>query len=71
MQRWQCVFDAGAPPQRLLWASTGTKDPKPSDIMYIHALPAPFAVNTMPAATLKTLADHGQIGPVLPADGGN
>jgi transaldolase len=65
--RWQRIFNAGARPQRLLWASTGTKDPKASDILYIHALAAPFTVNTMPEATLKALADHGDIGDTLPA----
>ena len=69
--RWQRVFNAGARPQRLLWASTGTKDPKASDLLYIKALAAPFTVNTMPEATLKALADHGELGPVLPADGGD
>ena len=62
---------SGARPQRLLWASTGTKDPKASDILYVQALAAPFTVNTMPEATLKAFADHGEIGPILPADGGN
>ena len=65
--RWQRIFNAGARPQRLLWASTGTKDPKASDILYIHALAAPLTVNTMPEATLKALADHGDIGETLPA----
>ena len=60
--RWQRVYNAGARPQRLLWASTGTKDPKASDILYIKSLAAPFTVNTMPEATLKALADHGEIG---------
>ena len=60
--RWQRIFNAGARRQRLLWASTGTKDPKASDILYIHALASPFTVNTMPEATLKALADHGEIG---------
>jgi len=69
--RWQRVFNAGARPQRLLWASTGTKDPKASDVLYIKALAAPFTVNTMPEATLKALADHGEIGPLLPRDGGD
>jgi len=69
--RWQRAFNSGARPQRLLWASTGTKDPKASDILYVKALAAPFTVNTMPDATLKALADHGEIGPVLPADGGD
>ena len=69
--RWQRVFNAGARPQRLLWASTGTKDPKASDVLYIKALAAPFTVNTMPEGTLKALADHGEIGRMLPADGGD
>jgi len=69
--RWQRAFNAGARPQRLLWASTGTKDPKASDILYVKALAAPFTVNTMPDATLKALADHGEIGAILPADCGD
>jgi transaldolase len=69
--RWQRVLNEGARPQRLLWASTGTKDPKASDILYVKALAAPFTVNTMPEATLKALADHSELGAVLPADGGN
>src|SRR5438105_7938330 len=67
--RWQRVYNAGARPQRLLWASTGTKDPKASDILYIKALAAPFTVNTMPEGTLKALGDHGEVGARLPADG--
>jgi transaldolase len=69
--RWQRAFNAGARPQRLLWASTGTKDPKASDVLYVKALAAPFTVNTMPEATLKALADHGELGAILPADGGD
>jgi len=69
--RWQRVYNAGARPQRLLWASTGTKDPKASDILYIKALVAPFTVNTMPDGTLKALAEHTDIGTPLPADGGD
>ncbi len=69
--RWQRAFNAGARPQRLLWASTGTKDPAASDILYIRALAAPFTVNTMPEGTLKALADHGALGAMLPADGGD
>jgi transaldolase len=69
--RWQRALNAGMRPQRLLWASTGTKDPKASDILYVKALAAPFTVNTMPEATLKALADHGELGATLPADGGN
>src|ERR1700679_3618014 len=59
--RWQRIFNNGARAQRLLWASTGTKDPKASDLLYVNALAAPFTVNTMPEATLKALADHGDI----------
>jgi transaldolase len=69
--RWQKVVQAGYNPQRLLWASTGTKDPKASDILYIKALAAPNTVNTMPEGTLKALADHGEIGAVMPTDGGD
>jgi transaldolase len=69
--RWQRVYNLGALPQRLLWASTGTKDPKASDVLYIKSLAAPFTVNTMPEQTLKALADHGELGAILPADGGN
>jgi transaldolase len=69
--RWEQAFNAGARPQRLLWASTGTKDPKASDILYVKALAAPFTVNTMPEATLKALAEHTELGSILPADGGD
>ena len=69
--RWQRVFNAGARPQRLLWASTGTKDPQAPDVLYIKSLAAPFTVNTMPEGTLKALADHGELGTILPADGGD
>ena len=69
--RWQRAYNAGARPQRLLWASTGTKDPKASDVLYIKALAAPFTVNTMPEATLKAFGDHGEVGAILPADGGD
>jgi len=69
--RWQRVFNEGARPQRLLWASTGTKDPSASDVLYIRSLAAPFTVNTMPEGTLKALADHGALGEMLPADGGD
>lgn len=69
--RWERVYNAGARPQRLLWASTGTKDPKASDILYIKALAAPFTVNTMPEDTLKALAQHTSLGPALPEDGGD
>ena len=69
--RWQRVYNLGARPQRLLWASTGTKDPSASDILYVKALAAPFTVNTMPEATLMALADHGELSTILPADGGD
>jgi transaldolase len=69
--RWQRAFNAGARPQRLLWASTGTKDPGASDTLYVKALAAPFTVNTMPEGTLKALADHGTLGGLLTADGGD
>jgi transaldolase len=69
--RWQRAYNAGARPQRLLWASTGTKDPNASDTLYIKALAAPFTVNTMPEKTLKAFADYGEIGPIMAADGGD
>jgi transaldolase len=69
--RWQRVLNEGAVPQRLLWASTGTKDPKASDLLYVNALASPFTVNTMPETTLKALYDHGQIGAAMPPDGGD
>jgi transaldolase len=68
---WQRIYNAGARPQRLLWASTGTKDPSASDILYVKGLAAPFTVNTMPEATLKALATHTELGSILPADGGD
>src|SRR6202050_2385861 len=69
--RWQRAANEGARPQRLLWASTGTKDPKASDILYVKALAAPFTVDTMPEGTLKAFGDHGEVGDILPADGGD
>jgi transaldolase len=69
--RWQRVYNAGARPQRLLWASTGTKDPQASDILYIKALAAPLTINTMPETTLKALAEHTSLGATLPSDGGD
>jgi len=68
---WQNTYNAGARPQRLLWASTGTKDPSASDILYVKSLAAPFTVNTMPESTLLALAKHDQLGSILPADGGD
>ncbi len=69
--RWQRALNFGARPQRLLFASTGTKDPKASDVLYIKALAAPFTVNTMPENTLKAFGDHGDVSGVLQADGGD
>jgi transaldolase len=69
--RWQRILNEGARPQRLLWASTGTKDPKASDVLYVKALAAPFTVNTIPEGTLNALADHGDVGELLPPDGGD
>ena len=65
------LLNFGARSQRLLWASTGTKDPKAPDVLYVKALAAPHTVNTMPEKTLLGLADHGEIGPMLPHDGGD
>lgn len=67
--RWQKLAAAGAQPQRLLWASTGTKDPAAADTMYVEALAAPDTVNTLPEKTLLAFADHGRVGDVLPRDG--
>ena len=69
--RWHRMFNAGGRPQRLLMASTGTKDPAASDILYVKGLAAPLTVNTMPEATLKAFADHGDLGAALSADGGD
>jgi transaldolase len=69
--RWMRAYNAGARPQRLVWASTGTKDPKASDVLYIKALAAAFTVNTMPEGTLRALAEHGVVGATMPADGGD
>jgi transaldolase len=69
--RWLRLLNSGAQPQRLLWASTGTKDPKASDVLYVESLAAPFTIDTIPETTLKALADHGEIGALLPADGGD
>jgi transaldolase len=66
---WQRLAAAGARPQRLLWASTGTKDPNASDVLYVEALAAPDTIDTMPEATLLAFADHGRIGDLLRSDG--
>ena len=63
------AYNAGARPQRLLWASTGTKDPKAPTLLYINALAAPFTVNTMPEGTLKALTEPGSVGATMAADG--
>lgn len=68
-ERWLRLANQGARPQRLLWASTGTKDPEASDVLYVEALAAPFTINTMPMKTLLAFADHGRVERTLqPAD---
>ena len=69
--RWQRLADNGARPQRLLFASTGTKDPNASDVLYVEAFAAPNTINTMPDKTLLALADHGEVGDPIPRDGGD
>jgi transaldolase len=69
--RWRRLAAAGARPQRLLWASTGTKDPTASDTLYIEALAAPDTINTIPEQTLHAFADHGEVNGALPVDGGD
>jgi transaldolase len=69
--RWRKLAAAGAQPQRLLWASTGTKDPAAPDILYVQALAAPDTINTMPEKTLLAFADHGTVQGVMPVDGGD
>jgi len=69
--RWQKLADEGARPQRLLFASTGTKDPNASDVLYIEAFAAPNTINTMPDKTLLAFADHGEVGDPIPPDGGD
>ena len=67
--RWQLLRAAGAAEQRLLWASTGTKDPRAPDTLYIEALVAPDTINTMPEATLLAFADHGNVGELMSREG--
>ena len=69
--KWLRLLNYGARSQRLLWASTGTKNPKASDILYVKALAAPHSVNTMPENTLKAFADHGEIAGMMPHNGGD
>ncbi len=68
--RWQALAKTGAQPQRLLWASTGSKDPAAPDTLYVDALAAPDTINTLPEKTLNAFADHGTAATTLPADGG-
>ncbi len=70
-ERWKKLAAAGAHPQRLLWASTGTKDPKAPETLYVEALAAPDTVDTMPEKTLKAFAERGHLGDPMPADGGH
>jgi transaldolase len=70
-ERWQRLANEGARPQRLLFASTGTKDPDASDVLYVEALAAPLTINTMPDKTLAAFAEHGKVRDPLPADGGD
>jgi transaldolase len=69
--RWLRVLNRGARSQRLLWASTGTKDPQASDVLYVESLAAPHSINTMPEKTLLAVADHGDISGMLRPDGGD
>ena len=70
-KRWQKLAACGAQPQRLLWASTGTKDPAAPDTLYLEALAAPDTINTIPEKTLLAFADHGKVKGILPIDGGD
>ncbi len=70
-ERWQRLANEGARMQRLLWASTSTKDPKAPDDLYLHALGAPFTINTVPEPTLRAFFDHGHVGKPMPSDGGD
>ena len=70
-ERWQGLANEGARPQRLLFASTGTKDPEASDVLYVESLAAPFTIKTIPEATLKEFADHGTVGEPIATDGGD
>jgi transaldolase len=69
--RWQRLANSGARTQRLLWASTSTKDPKAPDTLYVHCLGAALTINTMPESTLQAFQDHGHVGAPMPADGGD
>jgi transaldolase len=69
--RWKRLLDARVPLQRLLWASTGTKDPAAPPSLYVEALAAPFTINTMPEKTLQVFAEQGELSGVMSADGGD
>jgi transaldolase len=69
--RWKELSRAGAHPQRLLWASTGTKDPAERDTLYVEAFAAPDTIDTVPEKTLQAFADHGKVGSAMPVDGGD
>ena len=69
--RWKKIIASGAHPQRLLWASTGTKDPKASDTLYVEALAAPDTINTIPDKTILAFADHGNLRGAMAKDGGD
>ncbi len=69
--RWRKLVDSGAQSQRLLWASTGTKDPSASDVLYVEALAAPDTINTMPEKTLLAFVDHGKVKGAMRSDGGD
>jgi transaldolase len=70
-ERWRRICNFGARPQRLLWASTGTKDPKAPPLLYVEALASPYTVNTMPEATLKALATHTPLTKLMSSNGGD
>ncbi|MEK6337769.1 MAG: transaldolase family protein, partial [Acidobacteriota bacterium] len=67
--RWERIYSAGAWPQRLLWASTGVKDPTAPDLLYVKALAAPFTINTMPEGTLRALSEQTELGSIMAVDG--
>lgn len=69
--RWLRLLNLGACPRRLLWASTSTRDPQASNVLYVKSLAAPHAVNTIPEKALLAFADHGEIGPMMSPDGGD
>jgi transaldolase len=67
--RWERIYSAGAWPQRLVWASTGVKDPTAPDVLYVKALASPFTINTMPEGTLRALSEQTELGSIMAADG--